>query len=241
MCPAMPTSPRIVERPAGQCEPQLARPLGRPGRLEPPRALVLVQVRLWPRRLPSKHDDRRLPVDAVVGVAQPPVEPADQLADVVDPRPGDRAVRLHVAPRPHQQPLRHLEVLEQPEGRAAVEVAPAADDHGRHADQVVVRPHRALPPERPVRLLLDRPEPRHQLVDPQQPLLAPSLAGQRRHRRQGVHRHHEQRDSRTRWPCARRRRSGRRRCSGRPSRRSGRSPSAAGGGRIPTCSVAKPA
>ena len=193
MCPAIPTSPRIVQRPAGEGEPQLARALRRPRRLEPPRALVRVQIRLRPRRLPGKHDDRRLPVDAVVGVAQPPVEPADHLVDVIDPRPGDRAVRLHVAPRPHQQPLRHLEMLEQPERRAAVEVAPAADDHRRHADPVVVRPHRALPPERPVRLLLDRPEPRHQLVDPPQPLLAPSLAGQRRHRRQRVHRHHEQR------------------------------------------------
>ena len=174
-------------------EPQLSRALRRPRRLEPPLALVRVQVGFGPRRLPGEHDDRRFPVDAVVGVAQPPVEPADQLVDVIDPRPGDRAGRLHVAPRPHQQALRHLEVLEQPERRAAVEVAPAADDHGRHADQVVVRPHRALPPERPVRLLLDRPEPRHHPVDPLQPVLAPSLAGQGGHRRQRVHRHHVQR------------------------------------------------
>ena len=140
--------------------------------------------------------------------------------------PGIESIGFHVAPRPHQQPLRHLEVLEQPERRAAVEVAPAADDHRRHADQVVVRPHRALAPERPVRLLLDRPVPRHHLVDPPQPLLAPVLAGQSGHRRQRVHRDHRTAGSRTRSPCGRRRRSGCRRCSGRPSRRSGRSPAA---------------
>ena len=52
-----------------------------------------------PRRAADEHRDRRLLVDPVPLVPEPAAEPADQLGDEVDVRPGDRRRRRHVRPR----------------------------------------------------------------------------------------------------------------------------------------------
>ena len=165
----------------------------RPLRLVAPLAQERVEVGLRRRRAAGEEHDRRLEVDPVLRPAEPAVEPADQLADVVDAGTGDRVDRVHVAPRPHEQALGHVEVLDQPQGGVAVEVAPAADDHRRDPDQPVVGAQRAPAPERPVVLLLDRAVPGHEVVDPRQPPLPPVVAGQGGHRREGVQRDHRQR------------------------------------------------
>ena len=132
----------------GSSSTQRAQPLRRPARLGAPLARERVEVGLRRRRAADEEHDRRLAVDPVLGPAEPAVEPADQLADVVDTRAGDGVDRVHVAPRAHEQPLRDVEVLDQPERRIPVEVAPAADHHRRDPDQVVVGPKRAVAPER---------------------------------------------------------------------------------------------
>ena len=186
--PRRPRQLRVAER-QDELAPALRRPLG----LEPPLAGHLGEIRLRRRGPLDVDGDRRLAIDAVVHAAQPAVPPADHLGHVIDPGTGDRGVREHVAPGTHQEPLRHAEMLERAQHRGAVHVRPARHQHRGDLDQVVVGTQRALAPERPVRLLLDRAEPRLQLVDPSEPPVAPVVPGERRHRRQGVHRHHEER------------------------------------------------
>src|SRR5438309_8249037 len=84
-------------------------------------------------------------------------------------------------------------MLEHPEEGVPVYVGPPGDDHRRDGDRVVVRPKRALSPERPVVLLLDRPEPWHQLLDAFQPEPTPVFSGKAGNGWKSVHRHHGER------------------------------------------------
>ena len=102
-------------------------------------------------------------------------------------RSRQRGGRRSVPPGPEDHALRARERLEAAEDDVRVAVGPAGHDHRRAGDPVVVRPHRAVPPVRPVDLLLDpAQQPRLGVVDPPLPLLAPAGAEHRRHRRQRV-------------------------------------------------------
>ena len=68
-----------------------------------------------------------------------------------------------------------------------VPVGPAGDDHRRALDPLVARPERAVPPVRPVGLLLEpAQEPGLGAFDPAQPLVPPALAVDRGGRREDV-------------------------------------------------------
>ena len=85
----------------------------------------------------------------------------------------------------------HRSVRERAKGVVAVAVGPTGDDHRRALDAGVVGTHRAVPPVRPVELLVHpAQQPRLVLGDARQPLVAPPVTPDRRHGRQRVHRGH---------------------------------------------------
>ena len=105
------------------------QPGGRPRRLRSPLAGVGVDVR---RRIgpPADEDrDRGFDVDARL-TSQPPLPPIDHHRDVVDPRPGHRQPRAHVAPGTEEDLLGSLEVLEGAERHVAIPVG-VTGDHER--------------------------------------------------------------------------------------------------------------
>ena len=85
-------------RTSARPRPPAARPLGAPpaGALHP--------VGRQRAGLLHEHDDRRLVRRSVVATAAPVIEPANDLAQVVDPRARDAGVRVAVIPRTDEQP-----------------------------------------------------------------------------------------------------------------------------------------
>ena len=173
-------------------------------------------------RLRALHvdDDRRLVHDPGLDAPAPVVEPADHLAQVVDPRPRDRGVRAGVVPRPDQHLLRA--------GRARCDTAAAAGSGSRRASRRSGTSGRrsartvadgAVPPVRTVRLV---PQPLEQVrlvarrcgaprPPPSRRATTPGRAASRSRRSSAC------RTSRCRsTSAAGRRGSGSRRCSGRP-------------------------
>ncbi len=172
-------------------EDVLDEPFGWPGRLAAPLAPHLGEIRGRPRRAAGEDGDRRLRVDAVLLVGEPAAEPADQLRHEVDVRPGSRGCSRAMAPGAEDDALRAGERLEAAEGDVRVPVGPAGDDHRRAGDPVVPGPHRAVAPVGPVGLLHEpAQQPRLDLVDPPRPFLAPALAEDGGHGREGIARDH---------------------------------------------------
>ena len=119
-------------------------------RLRPP-----VTAGLSPRRqrlVVGLHVDlhRGLVHHPVVLVLEPVVAPAHHFAQPVDPRTGNRHIRPRVIPRPHQQPLRHLQRSEGAQRRIGIAVAPAADHKHRALYLLVAAANTARPPVRPI-------------------------------------------------------------------------------------------
>ena len=94
-------------------------------------------------------------------------------------------------PRPEDQPLRARQALERAERVVAVPVGPAGDDHRGTRDRLVVDAERAMPPVVVEALVLEpREHPRLRALEAARPLLAPTLAVDRRRRGQRVARDH---------------------------------------------------
>ena len=187
----------VAERPrggVGQPQRRGAQPLGRPGRLEAPVPAHLAAQRVGRGGSLLVHDDRRLPVDAVVDALQPPVEPPEHLGLEIDVGPRPARLGGPVGPRAQEQPRRRLHPRERPQRDVRVAVRPAADDHRRRTDPLDVLARRAVPPV-VVAVLVRQPrqEPRLVLLEAALPFVAPAVAPQRRHRWQRVHRHHVRR------------------------------------------------
>ena len=145
-CPA--PSAREVEQRAG------AR-AARPARCANRRASGEIGLRRVERRTKTGSAGRRR---LRCARREPAAEPADQLRDEVDVRPGQRRRCRHVAHGPISSRFGHRQRLERAEGVVAVAVGPAGHEHRRALDPVVAGPDRALPPVRPVVLLLEPAE-----------------------------------------------------------------------------------
>src|ERR1700728_4938061 len=110
---------------------QLAAVSDRPVWLRAPLPRCVQAVRVWTVVALHVGDEARLVHHPVVLVLAPVIEPANDLSQVVDPRPGDSRVGDRMVPGAHEQLARSAEALHEPEGRGRVAVAPAADHEYR--------------------------------------------------------------------------------------------------------------
>ena len=167
---------------------------GWPRLLRPPPSVQDVGIGAGRARFAHEDPHHRLAVHAVVLVGEPATPPPDHLGHVVDPGAGQRVPRAHVAPRSEQELPGSAQTLERPERHVVIPVGVPGDDHGRGPDPLVAAErHGAVPPVRILVLFLEPPQLPGVGIDAAEPLVAPALAVDGRHRRQRVHGDHDQR------------------------------------------------